>query len=67
MKMNKYLEDNKHRVNIKKNSVHEISSLIQLMGNNQAALTLVKDAYIHERFKHINVIYHHVRDLHTKN
>ena len=27
----------------------------------------VKDAYIHERFKHIDVIYYYVRDLHTKN
>jgi len=67
MKMNKYLGDNKHRVDIKENSVHEISSPIQLMGDNQAALTLVKDAHIHERSKHIDVAYHHVRDLHTKN
>ncbi len=34
MKINKYLKDNKHRVNIKENSVHEISSLIQLMRDN---------------------------------
>ena len=65
--MNKYLEDNKHRVDIKKDVVHESSFFIQLKENNQIALTLVKDVHIHKKFKHINVIYYHVRDLHVKN
>ena len=34
-----------------------------LKGDNQAALTLVKDAYIHNRSKHINVAYNYVRRL----
>jgi hypothetical protein len=37
------------------------------MENNQAALALVKDAHIHERSKHIDVAYYHVRDLHKSN
>ncbi len=28
---------------------------------------LVKDTYIYERSKHINVAYHHIRDLYKKN
>ncbi len=36
---------------------------VKLMGDNQAALTLVKDAHIHERSKHIDVAYNYVRDL----
>ena len=65
--MSKYLEDSQHRVDVKESSVHETSSPTQLKEDNQAALTLVKDAHIHERFKHIDVTYHHIRDLHTKN
>jgi hypothetical protein len=37
--------------------------LVQLYGDNQAALTLVKDAHVHERSKHINVAYNFVRKL----
>ncbi|GIZ45743.1 hypothetical protein CKM354_000889600 [Cercospora kikuchii] len=36
---------------------------VQIMGDNQAALTLVKDAHTHERSKHIDVAYNHVRHL----
>ena len=67
MKISKYLEDNQHRVNVKKNNVYKISSLTQLKKDNQVALTLVKDVYIHKRFKHINVTCYRVRDLYAKN
>ena len=36
---------------------------VQLQGDNQAALTLVKDAHVHERSKHIDVAYNFVRKL----
>lgn len=36
---------------------------VQIMGDNQAALTLVKDAHTHERSKHIDVAYNFVRRL----
>ena len=64
--MNKYLKDNRHRIDIKKDVIYENSFFIQLK-KNLIALTFVKNAYIHEKFKHINVIYYHVRDLHVKN
>ena len=67
MRMSKYLGDNRHRVNIKEDDTHKSDSPVQLKGDNQAALTLVKDAHVHERSKHIDVAYHHVRDLHIKN
>ena len=35
--------------------------LVILKGDNQAALTLVKDAYIHNRLKYINEIYKKVK------
>ena len=40
---------------------------MQLKGNNQAAFTLVKDAYIYERLKYIDVAYYYVRDLYIRN
>ena len=39
----------------------------QLFGDNQAANLLVKDAYISERSKYIDIAYYHVRDLYNKN
>ena len=39
----------------------------QLFGDNQAANLLVKDVYISERSKHIDIAYYHVRDLYNKN
>ena len=40
---------------------------MQLKRDNQVANHLMKDVHIHERSKHINVAYHHVRDLVKKN
>ena len=36
---------------------------VDLKGDNQACLSLVKDAHTHERSKHIDVAYHFVRKL----
>jgi hypothetical protein len=35
----------------------------KLYGDNQSSLTLIQNPQIHKRSKHINVAYHHVRDL----
>ena len=63
-----YLKNSLYRINIKKNRRHESSSStrlisIQLKKDNQTSLFLVKNAQIHDRSKHIDVIYHNVRNL----
>ena len=68
----KYLGDSLNRIEIKENQKHQSTSPTQLvpvqhLADNQAAITLVKDAHIHERSKHIDVAYHHVRDLYKRN
>jgi hypothetical protein len=35
----------------------------KIRGDNESALSLIKNPRIHERSKHIDVAYHHVRDL----
>ena len=72
MNLTKYLRDPLNRVDIKENSKHKADSLTQLIlacfkRSNQASLTLVKESHIHERSKHIDVVYYHVRDLYVKN
>ena len=62
----KYLGNEEGQVSIVENEKHQ-STAMQLKGDNQAANHLVKDAHIHERSKHIDVAYHHVRDLAKKN
>lgn len=39
---------------------------VQMFGDNQGALALVKNPHIHERSKHIDVSYHVIRDLAEK-
>ena len=65
--LTKYLGTELNQVAITQNDKHEACSPVQLLGDNQAANLLVKDAHIHERSKHIDVAYHNVRDLHQKN
>ena len=36
---------------------------VQMLGDNQGALALVKNPHLHERSKHIDVCYHFIRDL----
>ena len=56
-----------HNVNIRENLKHQADSPMRLKGDNQAAIQLAKDAHIHDRSKHIDVAYHHIRDLHKRN
>ena len=46
---------------------HEDQFLIQSFNNNQAINFLIKNAYIHERLKYIDVVYHHVKNLYNRN
>ena len=39
---------------------------VQMLGDNQGALALVKNPHLHERSKHIDICYHFIRDLHEK-
>ena len=64
MRLGKYLSSNSYRVSIHEDETHRESSSLQLKGDNQAALTLVKDVHVHERSKHIDITYHHIWDLH---
>ena len=37
------------------------------MNDNQTINFLIKNIHIHERSKHIDVVYHHVKNLYNKN
>ena len=39
---------------------------VDIHGDNQGALALVKNPYLHERSKHIDVCHHYIRDLAEK-
>ncbi len=54
-------------MSIQKDETHRENTSLQLKKDNQAALTLIKDAHVHEWSKHINVVYHHIQDLHKRN
>ena len=66
MKFSKYLDNENNQISVMKNIEHK-STAVQLKGDNQISNHLIKNVHIHERFKHINVAYHHVRDLIKKN
>ncbi|CCE33420.1 uncharacterized protein CPUR_07344 [Claviceps purpurea 20.1] len=36
---------------------------VQMLGDNQGAIALVKNPHLHERSKHIDICYHFIRDL----
>ena len=38
----------------------------KIKGDNQGALALVKNPHLHERSKHIDIQYHHIRDLEAR-
>jgi len=59
----KYLENSETCIKIIENSAHKFASSIQLIRDNQAALIFVKDIYIYERSKYINIVYYYIRDL----
>lgn len=59
----KYLKNDFNCIEVLKNSIYKLASSMQVMRDNQVALSFVKNAHNHERSKHINVIYYYVRDL----
>ena len=67
MRFAKYLETKLNQVIIVENAKHEDNSSMQLFDDNQTINLLVKNAHIHERSKHIDVTYHHVRNSYNKN
>ena len=67
MRLDKYLDSNSYCASIQEDETHKQSSSLQLKRDNQAVLTLIKNAHVHERSKHIDIIYHHIWDLHQRN
>ncbi|KAI1668818.1 hypothetical protein L13192_06277 [Pyrenophora tritici-repentis] len=43
--------------------VNENGITVQMYGDNQGAIALVKNPHLHERSKHIDICYHFIRDL----
>ena len=46
--------------------IRKNGTTVDIRGDNQGALALVKNPYLHERSKHIDVCYHYIRDLAKK-
>ena len=67
MSLKRYLDNDLKIMNIVKNRKHKKHFFVQLKRNNQVVNSFVKNLQIHERFKHMNVVYHHIRDLTKKN
>ena len=67
MKLDKYLDSNSYCVSIQENETHKKILSLQLKNDNQTVLTLIKNAHVYERSKHIDVIYHHIQNLHQRN
>jgi hypothetical protein len=36
---------------------------VQMLGDNQGAITLAENPHLYKRSKHINIIYHYIQDL----
>ena len=43
--------------------MNQLPAFVQILGDNQASLNLVKNAEYHEQMKHIDVQHHYVREL----
>ena len=74
MKLSKYFESEINVMTIAKNVKHENEfsnrkneAFVQLKNDNQAANNFVHNYHIHKRSKHIDVAYHHVKNLIKKN
>ena len=51
------------------NQAHHIganSTTISIKGDNKGAIALVQNPHLHERSKHIDICYHHIRDLYER-
>jgi hypothetical protein len=46
--------------------IGENPSTVQMRADNQGAIALAKNPHLHERSKHIDISYHHIRDLEEK-
>jgi len=44
----------------------ENNNTMSVLGDNQGAIALTKNPYLHERSKHIDICYHFIRDLVNK-
>ena len=62
-----FIGDYLKRVSIIEDKAHKAALPTQIKGDNQAALALVGNKYIHNRSKHIDVNYYNIRDLHERN
>jgi len=67
MNLTKYLSISHSHVDILEKITHQSVSLTQLKEDNQVTFMLIKNAHIHEQSKHIDITYHHIRNLHKKN
>ncbi len=67
MNLTKYLSISHSHVDILKKITHQSVSFTQFKKDNQASFMLIKNVHIYERSKHIDVTYHHIRNLHKKN
>ena len=67
MGLDKYLDSNSYCVSIQENETHKKILSLQLRDDNQTVLTLIKNVHVHERSKHIDVVYHHIQNLHWRN
>ena len=67
MNLKRYLDNDLKIMNIMKNRKHKKHFFVQLKKNNQVVNSLVKNSQIYERFKHIDVVYHYIRNLTKKN
>ena len=70
MKLNKYFKSEINVITIVKNvkqknefSNRKSETFIQLKNDNQITNNLVYNHHIHKRSKHIDVAYHHVKNL----
>lgn len=43
--------------------INKNGTTVQMYGDNQGAIALVKNPHLHERSKHIDICYHFIRDL----
>ena len=74
MKLNKYFKNEINVITIAKNvkrknkfSNRKNEIFVQLKNDNQITNNFVHNYYIYKRLKHINVAYHHVKNLIKKN
>lgn len=43
--------------------IGENGKTVQMLADNQGAIELAKNPHLHERSRHIDISYHHIRDL----